>query len=160
MWWRPVGREDREGGRGVFLGEFQHTLDVKGRVSLPAKFRNAITGSLVVAKGMSGSLYVYTPEVYESFVNRLMAKDDFDPRYRKARLFFTSGATEVDLDSAGRLSLPQTLREYAGLTKEVTVVGNFDRIEVWDSGKWTAYNGDTTDNIEDITRELSEEGVL
>lgn len=144
----------------MFLGDYQHTLDAKGRVSLPAKFRAGMTGRLVIAKGFEGCLYVYPAERYAAFITRLMAKDDFDPRFRKVRRFFTSGAVEIELDGAGRISLPQVLRDHAGLTKEISVIGNSDRIELWDAQRWADYNGETAANIEADAQELSELGML
>jgi MraZ protein len=144
----------------MFLGEHQHTLDAKGRVSLPAKFRAQMPGSVVLAKGLEGCLYVFPSEEYAKFVDRLMTKDDFDGKARKVRRFFTAGAVETELDSAGRVSVPPVLREYAGLTKEVTVNGNGVRIELWDSAKWTAYDEDTTENIEDLAQEMALGGLI
>jgi MraZ protein len=144
----------------MFLGEYQHTLDAKGRLSLPAKYRHEMTGRLVVAKGLGDCLYVYSAEDYQDFVGRLLKQDDFDPRARQVRRFFTSGAVDTELDSAGRIGVPQVLRDYAGLERDIAVIGNGDRVELWDAKKWSAYNGDTTGRIEDVTKELAELGIL
>lgn len=144
----------------MFLGEYQHTLDAKGRVSLPAKFRAETTGKLVISKGFEGCLYVYPAEDYAAFVERLMSRDDFNPQSRKVRRFFTTGAVDTELDSAGRITLPAPLREYAGLARDVQVTGNGDRIELWDAERWAAYNGETMAHIEEDAKELSEAGLL
>jgi MraZ protein len=144
----------------MFLGEHQHTLDAKGRLSLPAKWRLMLEGRLVVAKGLEGCLYVSTVEEYERFLSQLTERGDFDPKFRQVRRFFTSGAAEAPLDGAGRMSIPQALRDYAHLGRDVAVIGNGDRIEIWDAETWAAYNGETTDRIEDVTRELAELGIL
>ncbi|MBI5231991.1 MAG: division/cell wall cluster transcriptional repressor MraZ [Coriobacteriales bacterium] len=144
----------------MFLGEYQHTLDAKGRVSLPSKFRQIMTGSVVVAQGLEGCLYVFPAEEYSAFLEGLLAKGDFDPRYRKVRRFFTTGAVETELDSAGRVSVPQVLREYAGLAKDVSVMGNGNRIELWDAAAWKTYKSETTENIEDLAKELADGGLL
>lgn len=144
----------------MFLGEHQHTLDAKGRLSLPAKFRADMTGRLVVAKGLGDCLYVYSAEDYAAFINRLMERDDFDPKFRQVRRFFTSGAIEAELDTAGRISVPQVLRDYASLERDVAVIGNGNRIELWSAPTWAEYNGDTTDRIEDVTKELADLGIL
>ena len=144
----------------MFLGDYQHTLDAKGRVSLPAKFRAEMTGKLVIAKGFEDCLYVYSADEYNRFVEELLATEDFDPRMRRIRRFFTSGAVEAELDSAGRISLPPVLREYAGLKKDVAVTGNGNRIELWDAGAWTAYNGEDEGSIEDLAKELAAAGLL
>lgn len=144
----------------MFLGDFQHTLDAKGRVSLPARFRNELAGRLVVAKGLEGCLYVYPADAYNDFLMRLMAGNDFDAEARRVRRFFTSGAVETELDSAGRIMLTPVLREYAKLTRDVSITGNGDRIEIWDAQAWTAYNGETTENIEDAAEGLAAKGIL
>ena len=144
----------------MFLGDYQHTLDAKGRVSLPAKFRAEMTGKLVIAKGFEDCLYVYSADEYNRFVEELLTTEDFDPRMRRIRRFFTSGAVETEVDSAGRVSLPAVLREYAGLKKDVEVTGNGNRIEIWDSEAWSAYNGEDEGSIEDLAKELAADGLL
>jgi len=144
----------------MFLGEYQHTLDAKGRVSLPAKFRIQMTGTVTVSKGLDHSLYVFGTDDYDRFVSGLLSKADFDPRVREMRRFFTSGAFETEVDSAGRVSLPAHLREWARLSKDVAVIGNGDRIEMWDASAWDAYNGATGENVEDLAQELVAAGLL
>jgi MraZ protein len=144
----------------MFLGEYQHTLDVKGRLSLPAKFRNDMTGRLVVAKGLEGCLYVFPSDDYAHFLGQLTERGDFDKKFRQVRRFFTAGAKEDELDTAGRISIPANLREYAKLERDVTVIGNGDRIEIWDAAAWAAYNGETEGRIEEVTSELAELGIL
>jgi MraZ protein len=144
----------------MFLGDHQHTLDAKGRVSLPAKFRADMTGRIVVAKGVDECLYVYPTEEYQRFVENLLTGSDFNPKKQELRRWFTTGAVETELDSAGRVSLPANLREYAGLTKDVAVTGNGNRIEIWDAGSWSRYNGATAERIEDIAQELADAGLL
>ncbi len=149
-----------EWGGQMFLGDYQHTLDAKGRVSLPAKFRSETTGKLVISKGLDGCLWVFPADRYDEFSERLLSKDDFNSKSRKVRRFFMSGATEVDLDSAGRISIPPVLREFAGLQKDVAVTGAGHRIEIWDSKDWSEYNGETAESIEDDAEELAELGLL
>jgi MraZ protein len=144
----------------MFLGDYQHTLDAKGRVSLPAKFRAELTGSLVVSKGLDDCLYVYSAEEYQRFVKTLTEGNDFDPRTRRLRRFFVAGAQDVELDSAGRISLSPVLREYAGLKKEIAVTGNGTRIEIWDAEAWATYNGEGEGSIEDLAEELADAGLL
>ncbi len=144
----------------MFLGEYQHTLDAKGRLSLPAKFRNQMTGSIVVVKGLEGCLYVFPSEDYESFLRQLTERGDFDPKFRQVRRFFTAGAKEDELDTAGRIGIPANLRDYAQLERDVTVIGNGDRVELWDATAWSAYNGETEGRIEEVTSELAGLGIL
>ena len=144
----------------MFLGDYQHTLDAKGRVSLPAKFRAEMTGSLVISKGLDDCLYVYPADEFNRFIEGLLEGEDFDPRMRRVRRFFISGSVPAELDSAGRISLPPNLREYAGLKRDVAVTGNGDRIEIWDADAWSAYNGEADGSIEDLAKELADAGLL
>ncbi len=144
----------------MFLGDYQHTLDAKGRVSLPAKFRAEMTGKLVIAKGFDSCLYIYPADEYNRFVADLLTKQDFDPAVRRLRRFFIAGAVEAELDSAGRISLPAVLRDYASLKKDVAVTGNGNRIEIWDAEAWNAYNGDGDGSIENLAKELAADGLL
>lgn len=153
-----MGRVEK--GRRMFLGDHQHTLDAKGRVSLPAKFRARLTGSIVVSKGLDNALYVYPVEEYDRFIDGLLSKSEFDPKLRQVRRFFTSGAVETEFDSAGRISLPAQLREWANLEKDVAVIGMGDRIELWDAAAWDRYNGATAEDIGTLSQELAEAGLL
>lgn len=144
----------------MFLGEYQHTLDAKGRLSLPAKFRGQMAGSYVVAKGIEKCLYVFSPAEFETFLAQLMERGDFGKDFRQVRRFFTAGAKEDELDSAGRIGIPANLREYATLERDVAVIGNGDRIEIWDAAAWAAYNGEAESRIEELTSELADLGIL
>jgi MraZ protein len=144
----------------MFLGEYQHTLDAKGRVSLPRKFRDATGGRLVVSKGFEKSLAVYPVEAYEGFLAQLVSGGDMIGNVRAVRRHFTVGADEVDVDSAGRISLTASLRTFAGLTKDVVVAGVGDHIEIWDAAAWAAYEDEHAKTIEDAAEELARQGIL
>lgn len=143
----------------MFLGEYQHTLDAKGRVSLPAKFRSQMTGTVVVSKGMDRCLYITTVEEYQRANAKLFDKEDFDPRVRELRRKFVAGADTLDIDSAGRVSLPAKLRDYAGLERDVVVTGNGNRIEVWNAASWQSYS-EVGESMEDLAKELADSGWL
>ena len=144
----------------MFLGEYQHTLDAKGRVSLPAKFRAEMTGSLVIARGLEDCLYVFPAEEYSVFLKSLLERNDFDPTSRKVRRHFTAGAVEAELDSAGRINLPPAFRERAGLDRDVSIIGNGQRLEIWDVDKWATYNDETAADIENLAKELADASLL
>lgn len=144
----------------MFLGEYQHTLDAKGRLSLPVRFRNQLGGSYVVVKGIEKCLYVFSPAGFEAFLGQLMERGDFGKDFREVRRFFTAGAKEDELDSAGRMSIPANQRQYANLERDVAVIGNGDRIEIWDAATWAAYNRETESRIEEVTSQLAELGIL
>lgn len=144
----------------MFLGEYQHTLDAKGRVSLPGKFRKQLPDDIVIAKGLEKCLYVFIAKDYEEFANNLTNRGDFDPRFRSIRRYFTAGAWDTKVDGAGRVAIPQGHREFAGLGKDVAVIGNGNRIELWDAAAWTEYSEQTTESIDDIAKELADAGLL
>lgn len=144
----------------MFLGEYQHTLDAKGRVSLPRKFRDGTGSKLVVSKGLEHCLYVYPADGYRTFLENLMSASDFKANSRAVRRFFTAGATEVDIDSAGRVSLTPVLREHASLGRDVIVAGVGDHIEIWDAEAWAAYEDEHATTIEDAAEELARTGIL
>jgi MraZ protein len=157
---RPGDGADEAGETRVFLGEFQHTVDAKGRVSLPRKHRDEIGSRIVVTKGLEKCLYVYPAEGYREFLDELLATSTFDRNSRAVRRFFVAGASEVEIDSAGRVGLTPVLRDFAGLTRDVVVAGVADHIEIWDAAAWAAYQQENASTIEDAAEELSRSGIL
>jgi MraZ protein len=120
----------------MFLGEYQHSLDAKGRVILPAEFRDPLAAGAVIAKGLDGCLSVYSREEFEGMAERIRENARRGERERRAARSFFAGAKPVAPDKQGRVAIPQNLREYAGLEHDVIVVGIDRRIEVWDSVRW------------------------
>jgi MraZ protein len=120
----------------MFLGEFQHSLDTKGRVILPARYRDQLAEGAYVTKGRGGCLSVFTPEDFEDVASQVREQSKRGAKELNAARVFFSGAQEVRPDKQGRVALPQNLREYAGLTREVVVAGVFSRIEIWDRDRW------------------------
>ena len=120
----------------MFLGEFQHSLDTKGRVILPARYRDQLAEGAYVTKGRGGCLSVFTPEDFEDVASQVRDQSKRGAKELNAARVFFSGAQEVRPDKQGRVALPQNLREYAGLTREVVVAGVFSRIEIWDRDRW------------------------
>ena len=120
----------------MFLGEYQHSLDTKGRIILPSKFRARLAQGCVLTRGQENCLSVYTTEDFEEISARLRTAKQSSPRRRNfVRLFF-SGAHEEQPDKQGRVMVPEPLRTYAQLTKDVTVIGAGTRFEIWDRVKW------------------------
>ena len=134
----------------VFLGEFHHSLDEKGRVILPSKFRDPLSRGAIISKG-DGCLFIYTLSEFEE-----VAK--LSPQAREAARSFFAGASDATPDKQGRLTLPMPLRKYASLKKEVTVLGVYSRIEIWDDNTWNekSLSGDATLND---TQNLSDIGI-
>lgn len=121
----------------MFLGEFEHTMDDKNRITLPAKFRDAFSDGLVVTRGIDGCLFVFTRAGWESFVElRLEGLDPFSREARQMSRFVFAGAAEAEPDKQGRIMLPQALVEHARLTREVVVAGVRDHVEIWDRAAW------------------------
>ncbi|MCX7614406.1 MAG: division/cell wall cluster transcriptional repressor MraZ [Clostridiales bacterium] len=118
-------------------GEFQHTIDAKGRLFVPAKFREELGEHFIVTKGLDNSLFMYSKKDWDVLEEKIRALP-----LSKANLqrFFLSSAVECELDAQGRILLPQNLREHAILSREVTVIGVSSRAEIWDTKRWNDYN--------------------
>jgi len=121
----------------MFLGEYQHSLDAKGRVILPARYRDQLADGAFVTKGRGGCLSVFTPEEFEQVANQVRDQSKRGATELNAARSFFSGAQEVKPDRQGRVALPQNLREYAGLSRDVVVAGVFSRVEIWDRERWS-----------------------
>ena len=143
----------------MFLGEHQHTIDPKGRVVLPSRFRSELARGCFITKGLDRCLFIFTPEQWDLEAERFRALPRTDRQLRNyARVFF-AGAIDQKLDKQGRVQIPAGLRDYAGLDKDVTVVGVAERIEVWDTATWRAVTADADETYADIDEALSEQGI-
>jgi MraZ protein len=120
----------------VFLGEHQHSLDAKGRVILPARFRDQLAEGAVMAKALDGCLAVYPAEEFQQVAAKAREFAQRGPRERQAARALAAGAVEIVPDKQGRVAVPQNLRDFAGLTREVIVAGMFNRIEIWDAQRF------------------------
>lgn len=131
----------------VFQGEFDHSVDDKGRVIIPSRFRNLLGERFYLTKGLDHCIFVYTEAEFKIMSEKLAAQRQLDEKTIRLQRFFTS--TESSVDNQGRVALPLKLRKYAGIeeTSEVTLVGTGNRIEIWESNAWTAYNDDLTDDV-------------
>ena len=122
----------------MFIGEFQHTLDAKGRMFVPAKFRDELGEKFIVTIGLDKCLFVFPVETFQIYKEKLDAISIANRDAREFARFFFAGAGECEPDKQGRVMIPQKLRMYAGLEKEVIVVGVSGRVEIWDKEKWYA----------------------
>lgn len=121
----------------MLLGEYEHALDDKNRLTLPAKFRQSFSDGVVLTRGMDGCLVVYTRADWESFVDRrLSGLDSFSVEARRMSRFLFAGAAEAELDKQGRVMVPQPLIDHAKLEREVVVAGVRDHAEIWDRAAW------------------------
>ncbi len=143
----------------MFLGEYEHTLDDKSRLTLPAKFRDAFAGGCVVTRGMDGCLVVYTREAWERFVSvRLEGLDPFSREARQMARFLFSGATEAEPDRQGRVMIPPVLVGRAKLDREVVIAGVRDHVEIWDRATWRAHLEDVEGSAELVAERLAAQG--
>ncbi|MBT8201687.1 MAG: division/cell wall cluster transcriptional repressor MraZ [Acidimicrobiia bacterium] len=143
----------------MFLGEHTHSIDPKGRVVLPSRFRPDLAKGCFITKGQDRCLFVFTPEAWEQEVERIRSLPRTDRKLRNYSRVFFAGAIDQKPDKQGRIQLPATLRDYAGLDKEVTVVGVGERVEIWDSAKWQEVTAAGDVEYADIEEALSEHGI-
>ena len=126
----------------MLIGEYQHNIDVKNRVIVPAKFREDLGKCFYITKGLDGCLFVLSSEGWEQLQAKIAAMPI--SKSRSLQRFFFAGAAEVEPDKQGRILIPQNLREYAGLEKDVTFIGTSARAEIWSTEKWNQINGELT----------------
>ena len=139
----------------MFLGEYSHSLDNKGRVVMPSKFREDLEAGCVVTKGQERCLYVFSKDRWDDEAEAVMKLPRTDRRARDYTRSFFGSATQQELDGSGRCSIPEPLRHYAGLSKDVTVVGVADHIEIWDTNTWHDVAAVADDYFADIQEVLS-----
>ena len=142
----------------MFMGEYNHTIDAKGRLIIPSRFRDELGDSFVLTKGLDGCLSIYPKGEWEEFEKKLRSLPLTSKNARTFTRFFVSGATSCDLDRQGRILVPATLREYADLEKDVILAGNLDRIEIWSKARWSA-NNDFND-MDAIAKGLQDIGTI
>jgi MraZ protein len=120
----------------MFLGQFTHTVDTKGRLTIPVRFREALSSGAYITQGFERNLMVYTTQSFEKLAQRANTLSTTDPEVRAVRRVIFGGATEVDIDSSGRILIPPFLRNYAHLDGETTIVGTGEYFEIWNAESW------------------------
>ena len=143
---------------GMFMGEYNHTIDAKGRLIVPSKFREVLGDEFVVTKGLDGCLFVYDNKEWTAFEEKLKALPLMNKESRKFVRFFLAGATNAEVDKQGRILIPSVLREFAELDKDVVLVGVGSRIEIWSKTKWE--EASEYDDMEEIAEHMSELGLM
>lgn len=136
------------------MGEYQHSVDEKGRMIIPAKFREALGPSFVVTRGLDNCLFVYPMHEWTVLEGKLKSLPLMKSDARAFTRFFFSGATECELDKQGRVNLPNTLVEYAKLQKECVVLGVSNRVEIWSKDLWGNYFQQSEDSFNEIAEKL------
>ena len=143
----------------MLLGEYKHNLDTKGRMAVPAKFRDALLAGAIITRGIDSCLFVFTNADWDTLAKKLIALPLAQANSRAFARLMLAGATDVAPDNQGRILIPDYLRKYAGLKKEVVVAGLYNRIEIWDDAAWTAYKIKTESSSESIAEKLGELGI-
>lgn len=138
----------------MFMGEFHHTIDAKGRLIMPAKLRANLGSSFILTRGMDGCLFGYTLEKWQQLETKMSALPLTKKDARAFVRFFYAAATEVEIDKQGRINIANSLIKFAHLDKNCVVVGVSDRIEVWDAERWQAFNDDAEENFDEISENL------
>jgi MraZ protein len=142
----------------MLLGEYEHTIDEKNRLTLPARFRESFSEGVVISRGMDRCLAVYSAADWErAIANRLEALDPLSREARSLHRYFYSGAAEAELDKQGRIVIPAGLIEYAGLGRDVIVAGVRDRLEVWNRDTWVKQRDEIEGSAEHVAQRLATE---
>jgi len=139
----------------MLLGEHEHSLDDKNRLTLPSKLRGAFEEGVVVTRGLDGCLYAWPRPAWEQMAERIHALDPLAEASRRMRRYFFSGASQGELDKQGRMVIPSALLESAGITRELTVAGVHDHLEIWDRSKWRQQLHEVEGSAEDVAERLA-----
>ena len=140
----------------MFMGEYHHNIDEKGRLIMPSKFRDALGDEFIVTRGMDSCLFVYTKESWNKLTNELNELSFTKKDVRAFQRFFLSGATMCEFDKQGRINITTPLSSYASLSKECVIIGVNDRIEIWAEDKFNSFLDENIENISDIAERLFE----
>lgn len=138
----------------MFMGEYKHTIDTKGRVIVPAKFRDALGDVFVVTRGLDQCLFAYPMDEWRLLEEKLKKLPLTKKDARAFTRFFFSGAVECEVDKQGRINLPAPLRKYAVLEKTCAVIGVSNRVEIWDEEAWTGYVDQSAESFEEIAENM------
>lgn len=144
----------------MLIGEYTHTVDAKNRVALPAKFRKEFGQKIIVTRGLDRCLFIYTPKAWERIVGRMSELSIGQASTRGFNRFFLSGAVEVDVDSQGRILIPDFLKTFANLSTKVVLAGVNDRVELWNEHEWETYKANIEQRADELAEQLGDVGVL
>lgn len=141
----------------VFKGQYRHSVDAKGRIIIPSKFRESLGDSFVVTRGLDHCLFVYSNEEWENIENKFKEIPSANKEARKFMRFFFAGAEDCEMDRQGRVQIPAHLRDYAVLEKEVFSVGVLNRIEIWSPERWQE---NEFDDVDEIAERMADMGLM
>lgn len=143
----------------MFMGEYHHTIDEKGRIIIPSKFREDLGEKFIITRGIENCLFVYSLSSWEKITNKLEALPFTKKDARQFVRFFLSGATTAEFDKQGRVNVTSPLVSYANLQKDCVVIGTGDRLEIWSEENWNAFFESASSNMSDIAENLFNESV-
>lgn len=143
----------------MFLGEYQHTLDIKARVIVPAKFREGLGAKFVATKGLDHCIFLYPLDQWSIIESKVQSLSIAKPQARLFARTFFSGAAELETDKQGRFVLPQNLREHANIEKELMIIGVGERVEIWSADLWASYNQAAENSYEMLAESLEGLGL-
>lgn len=143
-----------------FIGQYEHSLDEKKRISLPKSFRGGLGRKVVMTPGLDGCLFLYAERAWERVAGKLQELSFAQADTRGFNRFMLSGASEVEIDAAGRILIPEHQRQFAGLKRNVVFAGISDRIEVWDATRWHTYKARVERHADTLAEKLGEIGAL
>ncbi len=148
--WEKVGN--------MFIGEYQHTIDEKGRVSVPVKFRAELASGCIVTRGLDGCLWLYPDSEWQKIASNIAELPLTQKDARSFSRFILSGAMEVKIDKNGRINLPKYLADYAGIKSKVVVAGMYNRLELWSEQAWQDFRAKMEENSEEVAENLANIG--
>lgn len=143
----------------MFIGEYNHNLDDKGRLAIPVKFRTILKKGAVVTKGLDNCLFLYSKEQFDKIAQKFAALPLSQAKARAFSRHMLAGAMEVEFDSQGRVTLPEYLRKFSELKKSVIVAGLYNHLEIWNEAAWNKYKGEAEKNSNAIAEELGDLGI-
>jgi len=143
----------------MFIGEYAHTIDEKGRMAIPSKMRRDLGSGAVVTRGIDQCLWVFPKKEWQTLAEKLSSLPLSDANSRAFSRLMLAGAMEVEFDSQGRALLPGYLRTYAGLKKNAIIAGLFNRLEIWEAAKWSEYKTKTEKETDQIAKHMADLGV-
>ena len=148
------------GEKPLLIGEFEHSLDVKGRLTMPVKLREDVGDKFILSKGLDGCLFGFSQKDWNTFEEKLKGLPLVNKNARDFVRFFLSGAIEVEIDKQGRFLIPANLREYATLDKEAVITGVGTRLEIWNKDKWKVYNSEENLSADQIAENMANLEIL
>ncbi|PIS07888.1 cell division/cell wall cluster transcriptional repressor MraZ [Candidatus Berkelbacteria bacterium CG10_big_fil_rev_8_21_14_0_10_43_13] len=142
----------------MFIGEYSHSIDEKGRLSVPVKFRADLATGAVLTRGLDGCLWLYTVEEWQKIADEVSALPITQKKARSFSRFVLSGAMDLNLDKAGRINCPKYLNDYAGIKNKVVITGMHNRLEIWAEEKWSKFRDEMEKNSDEVAEELENIG--